>query len=257
MIETLSDIFTSSIGVIFKAVMIVILASLLAGFLVIAYKGIKILICKIRNYVKRMKVTSGAKLNLYIDKVAEAIVSRHEKLIQKNYGFDTDNKDRREKIDGLWVSTCGRFYIIISENGFYYSISFHDSKTGREEHGILRNMYESREKYLYLFDGLGYYTIGYNPILKDLYLAQLNIRFKRKESSTWPDNDEPLKSDDVFFEDPSSSNGNSNPPDLSTLQQKTDEVYKRVQEVYKDLKESISKKLNDKDGTESNDKKSS
>lgn len=257
MIETLSDIFTSSLDVIFKAIMIVILTSLLAGLLVVAYKGVKILICKIRNHIQRMKAATKTKLNLYIDKVADAIVSRYEKIIQKNYGFDTDNKDRREKIDGLWVSTCGRFYMIITENGFYYSISFHDSKTGREEHGILRNMYESKEKYLYLFDGLGYYTIGYNPIFDNLYLAQLNIRFNRKESSTWLDNDEMLKSDDVVFEEPSASNGNHSSPDLVTIRKNTDELYKQAQEVYEGLKESVNKILNDETGTEPNGKKNS
>lgn len=257
MIETISDIFTSSLGVIFKAIMVVILASLLAGFLVVAYKGVKILICKIRNYVQRMKAATKTKLNLYIDRIAEAISTRYEKVIQRNNGIEIDGKDRRVKINGLWRSTCGKYYLIISENGFYWTVTLHEIKTTKEESGILRNLYEAREKYLFQFDGNGLYTFGYNPSNDTIYLANLGVLFKREESWTCSVNDERQKSDDVSFEKPSASNGNSNPSDLSTLQQKTYEVYKRAQEVYKDLKESVNKILNGENGTESNDKKNS
>ena len=257
MIETLSDIFTSSLGVIFKAIMIVILASFFAGFLVVAYKGVKILICKIRNRLQRMKAATKMKLNLYIDKVAEAISSRYEKVIQRNNGIELDGKDRRVKINGLWRSTCGKYYLIISENGFYWTVTLHEIKTAKEESGILRNLYEAREKYLFQFDGKGLYTFGYNPSNDKIYLANLGVSFKREESWKSSAKDEILKSDDVVFEKPSAPNSNSNSPDLGTLRKNTDELYKQAQEVYKDLKESVNKILNGENGTESNDKKNS
>lgn len=252
MIETLAEFFTSTLGVIFKALLIPILALLLAGLLVVAYEGVKILFRSLANYSHHLKEDAKTKVDFYIEKIADAISTRYEKVIQRNNGIDINGTDRRKAIEGLWHSTCGRYYLIISENDFFYTVTLGDEKTGKEDHGIFRNLYEAREKYLFQFDGVGLYTIGYNPKFNSLYFAHLNILFHREEPNA--SKGRSINPEDVSFEEPTSNERNDDAKGLKKLQQEVLDVNKLAEEVYKDIRVTVDKMYNNK-GNDGNDKK--